>query len=110
MKNVFCCALGMIFAAAEAFAGSVPPDTSNATAVISIARSRDLLGCFVAAGGLAAVYNKRCIGGTRARISEANAAELYILHLSPAAQVAADVAAEGWASPNPSVAMSPTLR
>ena len=109
MRNVLCFALGMI-AAAEAFAGSAPPAASSATQVIGIARSRDLLGCFVAAGGLAGVYNKRCIDGTRARISEADAAKLYIFHLSPAAQVAADVDAEGLASPNPSVAMSPALR
>ena len=49
------------------------------------------LGCFIAAGGTAAIYNLRCSG--HREIGEAEAAERY-LALSPARQVAADVAAE----------------
>ena len=49
------------------------------------------LDCFIAAGGTAAIYNLRCTG--HREIGEAEAAERY-LTLSPAREVAADVAAE----------------
>jgi hypothetical protein len=92
MQYVAYLALGLIVATAEAFAGS-PATYSGGASTPKIEASADFaLGCFVAAGGSAPLYNVRCAG--HRKISEAEAAVRY-LDLSPAAQVAVDVAAEG---------------
>jgi hypothetical protein len=84
--------LALIAGSGGAFAGSPAPYNATASTVITPVPQPLLRDCFIAAGGLAAAYNRRCKGH---KISEAEAAARY-LDLSPRAQVAADVAAEAY--------------
>ena len=91
MKSRTYFALAIIVASGEAFAGSPAPYNGRASTAITTGFQPLALDCFIAAGGSAAAYNLRCKGY---KITEAEAAAHY-LDLSPRAQVAADVAAEG---------------
>ena len=91
MKSRTYFALAIIVASGGAFAGSPAPYNGRASIVITTGLQPLALDCFIAAGGSAAAYNLRCKGH---KITEAEAAAHY-LDLSSAAQVGADVAAEG---------------
>jgi hypothetical protein len=91
MKNVVCFALALTFIASEAVAGSPDPSITNARGAMAKAPRSDLLNCFIAAGGRAALHNAHCTG--RPKMTDGDAAAIYV-GLSPMEQVAADVAAE----------------
>jgi hypothetical protein len=53
-------ALALIVASGEAFAGSPAPYNGSASTVITTVAQPFARDCFIAAGGLAAAYNRRC--------------------------------------------------